>query len=110
RIRRILREASDLHSGSWHSDWSAKGKDSLDVRSGLSAARDEGVRVVVLTSAGAEPTRSPALARFLEETEREGRLLARFSPEPGLRAGPLIRIFGIAKEPARTAGPKERKP
>ncbi len=110
RIRRILREASDLHSGSWHSDWSAKGKDSLDVRSGLSAARAEGVRVVVLTSAGAEAARSPALAPFLEETEREGRLLARFSPEPGLRAGPLMRIFDIAKEPARRAGPKERKP
>lgn len=97
RIRRILREASDLHSGSWHADWSARGKDSLDVSSGLSAAREAGVEVVVLTSAGADASRSPALAPFLRETEREGGLLAEFAPEEGLRAGPRIRIYRMTK-------------
>ncbi|MBI5244838.1 MAG: glycosyltransferase family 39 protein [Elusimicrobia bacterium] len=93
---RILRSAADLRSGAWHAGWSARGRATVDVLGGLAAARAAGVEVVALTSDGVEATGAPEYARFLRETRSAGALLAEFSPEPGLRRGPMIEIYRIA--------------
>jgi hypothetical protein len=98
-VFRILRDASDLRSGRWHSAWSAGGRAMLDVREGMSAAREAGVRYAILSSAGATPERSPGLGRFFSEIQARGRLLAEFRPEKGRRTGPEIRIFDVGRPP-----------
>lgn len=94
-IYRILRSAADLHTLAGEAAFSSQGQEFIDLRGGLSAARKERIRFVVLTSFGAEQERSPELARFLSETEKDGRLLKEFDPEPGMRAGPRIRVYRI---------------
>lgn len=95
-VSQILRGAADLHSGDWHTRWSAEGRSVLDVRTGVRAARDAGVEVVVLSSVGASPESAPELAAFLSETESQGKLLAEFVPAAGAVRGPHIRIYRIA--------------
>ena len=68
----------------------------VDVRAGLRAAREAGIEIVVLTSYGAAGTRPPELRAFLEETERQGLLLAEFQPVPGVSTGPVLRLYRIA--------------
>jgi hypothetical protein len=97
-VYRILRGGADLRSGEWHVQWSASGKAVLDVKEGLAPLQEAGVEAVVLTSDGVEATRSPEYARFLGEARSQGRLLAEFHPEPGLRRGPLIEILRIVRE------------
>ncbi|MFA6092465.1 MAG: glycosyltransferase family 39 protein [Elusimicrobiota bacterium] len=95
QVLRILRSSSDLHSGDWHSRWSALGKDSLDVREGLPALRRAGVSVVVLSSAGAGPERAPELRKFFEDLEKNGHLTAVFSPEENRSRGPVLRVYSL---------------
>jgi len=95
-VYRILRSGADLRSGAWHAAWSAAGKATIDVREGLAAARRAGVQVVVLTSAGVDAGKSPEFKAFLEQTRSAGRLLAEFSPEQGVRAGPKIEVYRIS--------------
>lgn len=94
-VYQMLRSAEDLHTMPGHAAESAAGRPVLDVRAGLKAVRKEGIEWIVLTSFGAEPSRSPELARFLQETVRDGKCLMQFSPQQGLLTGPLIRIFKI---------------
>lgn len=97
RVLRILRSGADLRSGTWHAGWSARGRAVLDVSEGLAAARAAGVEVVALSSSGADPARSPELARFFAALEKEGRPLAVFEPAAGERRGPVIRILDIRR-------------
>ncbi|MFA5140238.1 MAG: glycosyltransferase family 39 protein [Elusimicrobiota bacterium] len=97
RVSQILRGAADLHSGGWHSRWSAEGRSVLDVRSGLGAALAAGVEVVVLSSVGATAESAPELAAFLSETASRGTLLAEFVPVPGEVRGPSLRVFRVAR-------------
>lgn len=97
-VYRVLRGGADLRSGEWHARWSASGKAVLDVREGLAPVRSAGVEVVVLTSDGVEATKAPEYRRFLEEARAQGRPLAEFRPEPGLRRGPRIEILRVARE------------
>ncbi|MFH2202545.1 MAG: glycosyltransferase family 39 protein [Elusimicrobiota bacterium] len=95
RVQQILRDYADLHSGGWHTSWSAQGRSMIDVRPGLQAARAAGVEYVVLTSFGARLDRSPELVSFLRETELRGTLLKEFRGIPGVTSGPRIRIYRI---------------
>jgi len=95
-VFRILRSPADLRSGAWHADWSARGRAVLDVRGGLAAVRAAGVQVVALSGGGVEATGAPEYKPFLEQTRAAGKLLARFSPEPGVRRGPAIEIYRIS--------------
>ena len=76
--------------------WSASGREVLDVRAGLAAARSAGIEAVVLSSMGATMDNEPGLVRFLSETETEGVLLGEFHPVRGVSTGPAIRVYGVA--------------
>jgi hypothetical protein len=96
KVYQILRGAADLHSGGWHSRWSAEGRSVLDVRAGIDAALAAGVQGVVLSSVGATAESAPELAAFFSETASRGVLLAEFVPVPGRVRGPHLRVFRIA--------------
>jgi len=91
-IVRLVRDPVEISTGFWHRRWSESGRAVLDVSEGLSAARRNGVQVVVLASE-TFGFATPGIARFVEETMAQGRLLADFSPVPGRVKGPHIRVY-----------------
>lgn len=95
RVYRVQRSALDLRSNPKHVAQSQADQAMLDLRGGLSAARDAGVRYVVVSSHGAQPGRAGELKLFFDELCTQGRLLREFVPEPGLTTGPLLRVYRI---------------
>ncbi|MBI3299983.1 MAG: glycosyltransferase family 39 protein [Elusimicrobia bacterium] len=93
-LLRMKRDAGDMDTGPWHRQWSDASRDTLDVAAGLSAARAAGASVAVLSSMGLG-FGTPDVGRFLDETERQGRLLAEFLPEEGRVNGPHIKVYRI---------------
>ncbi|MCX5787776.1 MAG: glycosyltransferase family 39 protein [Elusimicrobia bacterium] len=93
-VYRVLRDFKDLHSHPAHTAFSASGQPMLDVSGGLAAAKEAGVDYVVLTDWGADPERSPELARFFAEVRRQVRV-AEFEPIPGRLAGPRIEVYRL---------------
>lgn len=90
----MARDPGEMDTAPWHRRFSEGGRDTLDVREGLSAARAAGVEVAVLSSMGLG-LGVPSVSRFLEETEARGTLLAEFAPEPGRVNGPRLRIYRL---------------
>ncbi len=97
RVYRIQRSAKDLWSGAEHVAKSQADSPTLDLRPGLDPARAVRVDYVVTSSFGATPARSPELASFFEELNREGELLREFLPEPDRAVGPALRVYRMAR-------------
>ena len=95
KVLRVAQDADVLQSGPRHVAFSAAGRAVVDVSGGLTAARAAGADYFVYTSYGSSKEGFLRMAAFLSEVEREGVLLERFSPEPGARRGPEIKIFKI---------------
>ena len=94
----MSREAGEMDTAPWHRRFSESGREALDVREGLAAARAAGVQVAVLSSMGLGHG-VPSVERFLRETEERGTLLAEFVPEPGRLNGPRLRIYRLPEGP-----------
>ena len=90
----MARDPGEMDTAPWHRRFSEGGRDTLDVREGISAARAVGVQVAVLSSMGLG-LGVPSVSRFLSETEARGTLLAEFTPEPGRVNGPRLRIYRL---------------
>lgn len=101
RILRIQESAAALSAGPEHVAQSQADQPELDVRPGLDAARAQRVDYVVTSSLGADPGREPDLARFFDELEKRGAMLASFGPEPGRSQGPFLKIYALKAPTSR---------
>ena len=93
RVYRILRSAADLRSNPRQVVQSQADAAMLDVSRGLGPAREAGVRYVITSSFGADPSRAAELAPFFRELHDQGTLIQEFFPRPGKIAGPGLRVF-----------------
>ena len=95
RIWRIQRSAADLWSPPAIVERSRKEGPYLDVTPGLSVLREKGIRYVVTSELGADPSRAPELKTFFEELSRQGRVLMEFRADNRGTAGPLLKVYFI---------------
>ncbi|MFA6002445.1 MAG: glycosyltransferase family 39 protein [Elusimicrobiota bacterium] len=96
RIYRIQRSARDMRTSPRQVQLAQADAPTLDVAGGLPAAQALGVEYVVLSEYGANPRRTPQLAAFFSDLERQAVLERRFDPVPGRVAGPGLKIYRIA--------------
>lgn len=95
RLLRLRHTARDLSSGPKHVEASQADNPTADVTGGLAPLRALGVGFVVTSSYGATRETLPEAARFFDELERQGALLAAFAPQEGVADGPTLRVFRL---------------
>lgn len=97
RVLRVQRTARDLFTLPAHSARSQADADFLDVRPGLDPARAARVDWVVTSSFGADPRKARELATFFSELSEQAALVHEFPVEPGVTAGPWLRVFRLKR-------------
>jgi hypothetical protein len=97
RIDRIQRAAGDLWTAPRQVSLSQADGDFLYVRPGLDVARAARVDYVITSSIGADPRRSRELATFFSELASQADLVKEFPPEPGVAAGPWLRVYRLRR-------------
>lgn len=97
RVLRVQRTARDLFTLPGHAARSQADADFLDVRAGLDTARAARVDWVVTSSFGADPRKARELATFFDELAEQAEFVAEFPVEPGVTAGPWLRVFKLKK-------------
>ena len=95
RLLRVQHTARDLSSGPKHVEASQADNPVAEISGGLSPLRAQGVAYVVTSSYGATRGTLPEAARFFDDLERDGRLLATFAPSEGVSDGPTLRVFQV---------------
>ncbi|HVC09006.1 MAG TPA: glycosyltransferase family 39 protein [Elusimicrobiota bacterium] len=107
-IYRIKRSAESLGTYPLQVALSQADAPIVDARGGLAAVRKAGVDYVVTSSMGATPERSPGLAAYFRQLQKQGILVARFDPAPGQIAGPVLRVYRIRLGASRGRGARPR--
>lgn len=97
RVLRVQRTARDLFTLPGHAAKSQADADFLDVRPGLDPARAARVGWVVTSSFGADPRKARELASFFSELAEQSELVKEFPLEPGVNAGPWLRVFKLKR-------------
>lgn len=97
RIYRIQRGARDLFSAPRQVALSQADGDFLDVRPGLDVARAARVDYAVTSSFGADPRRARELASFFSELVAQADFVREFPSEPGVTAGPWLRVYRLRR-------------
>ncbi|MDX6770695.1 MAG: hypothetical protein SF051_14265 [Elusimicrobiota bacterium] len=97
RVLRVQRTARDLFTLPGHAAKSQAEGDFLDVRPGLDPARAARVGWVVTSSYGADPRKARELATFFSELAEGSDLVKEFPVEPGLTAGPWLRVHRLKR-------------
>ena len=99
RVYRIQRSARDLWSAPRQVAMSQADGDFLDVRAGLDPVRAVRVDYVVTSSLGADPRRTREFATFFDELASQAEFVREFPSEPGVTAGPWLRVYRLRGRP-----------